>query len=337
MEPISQNTLWEALLTLRSLISLSQNSFDEYSIVFNNGACQVCQGDVAEKLGQKVIAISRNPKCSYISGKVLFFIDNNNSITQLGDSFLDTPENNFLKQYLPLCFSKDIAHNLSRTYSVLHLAQSIDGKIATKTGQSKWIGNRENLIHAHRMRALCDAILVGNNTMKMDSPMLNVRHVSGPNPVKVLIANTPCNLDNLKKSDSKVLLFTSKNIGAIEGVEIITLPDSQGFILSDLILKELYKRNIFSIFIEGGAITASHFVMENTVDKIQLFISPQIFGSGINSFTLPTIDAVGESRSFLNPTFQPMGNGILFEGDLIHKKPEAIKVDKRVQERLKYI
>jgi diaminohydroxyphosphoribosylaminopyrimidine deaminase/5-amino-6-(5-phosphoribosylamino)uracil reductase len=328
MENISQNLLWDAILDLRNKVLLSQNPVKEYSLVFGNGTCRVHQGIVDGNAEQKVIVISHKPGLFFTTDSFFFTLGNNNNITQQGDSFLEPWQHNFLKQYLPFCFSREIAQKLNRTYAVLHLAQSIDGRIATETGHSKWIGSRENLIHAHRMRAICDAILIGHNTLKCDSPMLNVRHVAGPNPIKVIIANTRCNLDDLRKNEGKILLFTSIKMDSIEGVEIITLPESSGFILSNLILEELYNRKIYSLFIEGGAITASHFIENNAVDKVQLFISPQIFGSGINSFTLPPIDQVEDSRSFLNPAFYPMGNGILFEGELFIRNPDEPKTEK---------
>jgi diaminohydroxyphosphoribosylaminopyrimidine deaminase/5-amino-6-(5-phosphoribosylamino)uracil reductase len=169
------------------------------------------------------------------------------------------------------------------------------------------------------MRALCDAILIGKKTFQCDSPMLTVRHVSGISPVRVIIANSPCNFDNLKKSEGKIILFTSKETAPVDGIEIINIPDISGYLLSELILKELYKRNINSIFIEGGAITASHFINAHAVNRVQIFISPKIFGSGINSFSLPPIDIIEESISFVKASFIPMGDGVLFDGTPLNK------------------
>jgi len=320
MEKISQNQLWEILLELRKLVALQKKKAQSYSILFIKGKCRVLEGIIKGDGDQKSIIISRNTFVNELCDSVCFMLDNNNTISQAGDSFLDDESTNFIKQYLPFCFCSDLANERNRSYTILHMAQSVDGKIATESGNSKWVSNQENLIHSHRLRALCDAILIGKNTLNCDSPMLNVRHVIGPNPVRVVIANTPCNFDNLKKSEGKIILFTSRKSSPVEGVEIITIPDISGFILSELILKELYKRNIYSLYIEGGAITASQFLKEHSIDKVQLFISPKIFGSGINSFQLPIIETVEKSVCFSNSSFIPMGNGVLFEGNIAYKE-----------------
>lgn len=314
MEIISQNLLWESLLDLKNKVSISDSLTHTYSIVFSKGVCWVTQGIEHSSKEQKSIIISNDSSIEATSGNVLFRLDTNNILWQEGECFLDISTTNFLIQYLPFCFCSDFARKHNRSYTVLHLAQSIDGRIATESGHSRWVSNQENLIHSHRMRALCDAILIGKNTLQCDLPMLTVRHVSGSNPIRVILANSSCNFDNLKKYNGKILLFTAKEIPPIEGVEIIYIPDISGYILTEQILKELYQRNIFSLYIEGGAITASHFIHERSVDKVQIFISPKIFGSGLNSFNLPPIEKVEKSIGFSNSSFIPMGNGMLFEG-----------------------
>lgn len=317
MKNISIDRIWESLLILKNKVLQDPNAEKDYSLIFGNQSCRVGSGTETLQYGEKSLLITRRPILSHSSDTFVFTFDSQNHITISGECYLDNTQVDFLNQYLPFCFLKVISEKLGRTSSVLHLAQSVDGKIATVSGQSKWVGNQENLIHAHRMRALCDAILVGNNTLKLDSPKLTVRHVPGTNPVRVFISNSLCKPDNTRKDESRILLFTSQNTGTIENIEIIRCPESSGLISPDFVLKELYKRKIFSLFIEGGAITASHFLKENAVDRVQLFISPQIFGSGINSFTLPPIENVNNSVGFVNSSFKPMGDGILFEGDVL--------------------
>lgn len=314
MEKISQDLLWETILNLKEEVTRDLENVGIYSIIFYKEKYSVQKGMITGKSEQKSFVVSWCRLPEVPSNSMCFLIDHDNNISQIGKSFLDSESTNFLKQYLPFCFASLVAKKRNRSYSVLHLAQSIDGRIATQSGNSKWVSNHENLIHTHRMRALCDAILIGKNTLLCDTPKLTVRFVSGQNPVKVIIANSPCSFENLKMSEGKIILFTSKVTLPIEGVEIITLPDTAGNLFSEIILKELYKRNIYSIFIEGGAITASHFISEHAVDKVQIFISPKIFGSGISSFSLSPIDIVDNSLQFHNSYFNAMGDGILFEG-----------------------
>ena len=93
----------------------------------------------------------------------------------------------FLKQYWPLCIITKTKTN--RPYVFVHTAISLDGYMATLSGHSKWIGNKENLEHAHRLRAIFDAILVGGNTVERDQPALTVRHVEGNNPKRLVLSN----------------------------------------------------------------------------------------------------------------------------------------------------
>ena len=94
----------------------------------------------------------------------------------------------------------------------LHVAQSLDGKIATNSGHSKWIGNMENRIHSHRIRALVDGVMIGGNTLRNDKPKLNVRHVEGKDPIKIVITSKGGNYDSLcTKNDSKIICIGPKN------------------------------------------------------------------------------------------------------------------------------
>ena len=104
-------------------------------------------------------------------------------------SIISNPEadQNLLKAlqlYLPFIW---ISLQNKLPFICLHVAQSLDGKIATNSGHSKWIGNMENRIHSHRIRALVDGVMIGGNTLRNDKPKLNVRHVEGKDPIKIVI------------------------------------------------------------------------------------------------------------------------------------------------------
>ena len=224
----------------------------------------------------------------------------------------------FLKQYIPYALLPLYASKEQRTITISHFAQSLDGKIATNEGNSKWIGNRENLIHAHRMRALCDAILIGSNTLIHDNPSLTVRNVTGNDPVKVVIGQSnELNFTKLLENNARVIYITNnKSNCQIGQVEIIDTQTSQGVIDCDKILKTLYSRGIYSLYIEGGSKTVSNFLVNNSIDVVQLHIAPLIMGSGIVNFSLPEIRAINESISFKKFNFTPMGKHIMFTGEV---------------------
>jgi len=87
-------------------------------------------------------------------------------------------------------------------FTMVHMAVSLDGKIATVNGHSKWIGNEQNLNHAHRLRAILDGILIGSGTVKTDSPTLNVRRVTGQSPTRFVLSNVSQDFSQLQKLES---------------------------------------------------------------------------------------------------------------------------------------
>ena len=184
-----------------------------------------------------------------------------------------------------------------------HLAQSLDARIACQSGDSKWIGNQGNLIHAHRMRALCDCIMVGKQTWEYDSPQLNVRHVEGENPVKLIIEGHSINKNNYPKT----YYFDDGE------------PTTSEWESPSELLKTVFHKGIKTIFLEGGGKTVSFFLMNKLVDYLQLHISPLVMGSGINSILLPEINTLDQAINFENPRFIPIEDHIMFSGKVIYK------------------
>ena len=97
----------------------------------------------------------------------------------------DDPRHALIDLYLPICSA-----TVARPITVGHLGQSLDGFIATHAGESQYVTGEENIRHLHRMRALCDAVVVGAGTVAADDPQLTTRHVSGPSPVRVVLDPT---------------------------------------------------------------------------------------------------------------------------------------------------
>ncbi|MEM9987666.1 MAG: dihydrofolate reductase family protein [Bacteroidota bacterium] len=229
---------------------------------------------------------------------------------------LKTGELAFWQRYLPYCFLSYQAQQLGRAISVSHFAQTLDGKIATLGGDSKWIGNQENLKHAHRMRALCEGILIGGQTLVVDQPKLTVRHVSGPNPRRVVLASKLPDLSPLLAClDDPVWV-----IGLAES-ELAGYPHGywlprqhHGRIDGNDVLRCLFEQGIHSVYVEGGSQTTSNFLADGAIDILQLHLAPLIFGSGLDALQLPTIQWVSESIKFETSTFLRVGDGMMFVG-----------------------
>ena len=222
-----------------------------------------------------------------------------------------------IRVYAPYCFASMYAKRWQRAFAISHFAQSLDGRIATASGDAKWIGNDANLIHAHRMRALCDGILIGAKTLARDKPQLTVRHVPGTNPTRIVLGSVFDELDHLKRtSTAPICLISAKVPEPQDGVETVHLQCDNGLMSSAGILAALYQRDIHSVYIEGGAMTTSHFLREGVLDVVQLHIAPMIFGSGLSAFAMPQIQYASESLRFASHTYIPVDDDMMFIGTL---------------------
>ena len=223
-----------------------------------------------------------------------------------------------LELYLPFCLAPLLRLKAKTPLTITHFAQSLDGYIATLSNHSKWIGNDENLIHAHRLRALVDAVVIGNNTLESDEPKLTVRHVAGKDPKKVVIGNSDQKIDSLIGDSQKAIrVISSQNSLESNCVyECVRVKSEALHMSTQSILEALYEKNIYSILIEGGCFTTSNFLKEGSIDMLQLHISPMIFGSGIKTFSLPEIGKVGEAKNFEKSFYSKMGDGMMFTGFL---------------------
>ena len=202
-------------------------------------------------------------------------------------------------------------------FTCVHIAQTIDGKIATPTGKSKWIGNEDNLIHAHRIRALVDAVLIGGNTFRIDKPKLNVRLVKGENPVKIIIANSKLSLETLSAGKTFLMSNTLLDYDELpKETETMIIENENCWIDSKTLLKELKEKDIHSILIEGGTQTIRKFIEEKTLSRIEFHIAPMLFGSGLNGIELEEIDDLESAIYLKNPKHFKIGNAIMTVSNL---------------------
>ena len=175
-----------------------------------------------------------------------------------------------------------------RPYITLKWAQTLDGKLATLTGDSKWISSLESRKLAHILRREATAVLVGVNTVIKDDPQLTVRHVpTERQPIRIVLdplLKIPLKSKILNTEEAKTIVITS--INASEKVEILKSKGVDVIQLQDLsirsILNALYEREIMHLLVEGGAKTLSSFLSEGVFDRISVFIAPKIMGEGLS-------------------------------------------------------
>jgi len=231
------------------------------------------------------------------------------------------------KQALQLNESYLGYHKNKRPFVILKMAQTLDGRIATVTGESRWISGPQSRKLAHRLRAEVDAVVVGMGTVRKDNPALTVRLVKGKNPYRVVLSqslNFPrrCRLmDN--NADYKTIIAT--NGEAIERFSR-TKRGRHGLIywrlrtgtdglldLHDFITKA-GEFGFHSLLVEGGSSLAASFLKADLVDKYIIVIAPLILGSGISAVSdihaRKLVDAVSFDRYF----FQASGTDNVFVG-----------------------
>jgi diaminohydroxyphosphoribosylaminopyrimidine deaminase / 5-amino-6-(5-phosphoribosylamino)uracil reductase len=217
-----------------------------------------------------------------------------------------------LALYLPLC-----AGPASSTLVVAHLGQSIDGQIATTDGESRYVTGPENLRHIHRLRALCDAVVVGATTVECDDPQLTTRLVGGPNPTRVVVdpALRVRGERRVFRDDAAPTLVVS---GVREGraghVEMVKVDVRAGVMAPSSILEALRARGLSRILIEGGGITVSRFLEARALQRLQITVSPLLIGRGRPGIVLPPVERL--ARALRPPTRRfHLGEDVLFDCD----------------------
>jgi riboflavin-specific deaminase-like protein len=204
------------------------------------------------------------------------------------------------------------------------LAQTLDGRIATASGSSQWIGGRGDILHTHQLRALCDVVLVGAGTVRHDDPRLTTREVPGPNPVRVILdpaRRLPATHRVFSDGEAPTLLVTACEGPASHGkAEVLRIPGGPSGLDLPALLRTLHARGLSRIFVEGGGQTVSGFLAAGCLDRLHLTVAPVILGSGIPTFTLPEVARIGDGLRFAWRVW-PLGDDILCDVALDRAKP----------------
>jgi diaminohydroxyphosphoribosylaminopyrimidine deaminase/5-amino-6-(5-phosphoribosylamino)uracil reductase len=169
-------------------------------------------------------------------------------------------------------------------------AMSLDGKIATRSGDSKWITNEATRKEAHKLRAHVDAVMVGANTVIRDNPQLTIRHgVGGRQPWRIVVdgrGRCPLNAKLFKDTyRQRTVVFTTSRSSARWrkqlsqlGVQVLVIKGGKGLLNLRTALRSLGKMDITSVLVEGGGELLGSFFDERLVDKVALFYAPIILG-----------------------------------------------------------
>ncbi|XXM74313.1 bifunctional diaminohydroxyphosphoribosylaminopyrimidine deaminase/5-amino-6-(5-phosphoribosylamino)uracil reductase RibD [Lysinibacillus sphaericus] len=183
--------------------------------------------------------------------------------------------------------------NNQTPYVTLKTAVTLDGKTAAATGDSKWITSEESRLDVHYDRHRHDAILVGVNTIIRDNPHLTTRlPQGGKNPIRIILDHTlrtPLDSNVVRDKKSKTIIITSDSVleddkipYLQEGCEVITIPEKRINLQS--MLKELGKKSIQSVYVEGGSSVHGSFLEEKAFQELVIYMAPKLIG-GRDAYT----------------------------------------------------
>jgi diaminohydroxyphosphoribosylaminopyrimidine deaminase/5-amino-6-(5-phosphoribosylamino)uracil reductase len=218
-------------------------------------------------------------------------------------------------------------------FVTLKMAMTLDGKVATKNGDSKWISNEQSRSFVHELRNIYDAVMVGIGTVLKDDPRLNTRlgRMDTRNPVRVIIdggIDLPLDSYIAKSaySQTTILLCAAGTLNnkaeklADKGIKIIEVEGTKDQISLEAVLKSLVKMNICSVLVEGGPEINGYLLEHKLADKIYWFIAPKLAGgrqapSPVGGYG---VEYMSDSCRVKNLELQRFGEDIMVTGYINH-------------------
>ncbi|HEV2712467.1 MAG TPA: GTP cyclohydrolase II [Gaiellaceae bacterium] len=212
-----------------------------------------------------------------------------------------------------------------RPYVVLKYAQTVDGRIATRRGDAKWISSEAERRISHGLRAACDAVLVGIGTAIVDDPQLTVRMVPGSSPLRVVLDSTlrlPPTARLLDNQAGTIVLTTEHSSeerrnalrARAVGVHVVEAGPRGVDLVSAL--RALRELGVASLLVEGGGRVITSFFAERLVDRLVLGIAPTIMGTGIDAVGDLDVARVAESVRLTNRSIHEAGGDLLVAADV---------------------
>jgi GTP cyclohydrolase II len=220
----------------------------------------------------------------------------------------------------------EVHNHPDRPYVVLKFAQTLDGRLATMSGDSKWISGPQERLISHSLRAACDGVLVGLGTVEADDPRLSVRLVPGASPLRAVL-DSRLRLSRDRKvlnDEAPTLIFTgTQNDPAYrkdlenKGIsirEVRSAPD--GLDLSEC-LRELREFGVETLLVEGGARVITSFLKAGLADRVIVGIAPMVIGLGKESVGDLRIHRISEALQLENESVYLTGRDVIVAGDLL--------------------
>jgi riboflavin-specific deaminase-like protein len=206
------------------------------------------------------------------------------------------------------------------------VGQSLDGRVATASGHSKYINCPAGIEHLHRLRALVDIVVVGVGTALADDPQLTVRQVAGPQPARAVIdpkGRLGASARLFRDDGMRRFLITGEDACCKPppGAEVVALPAPNGNIAPSAIAAALARSGMRRILIEGGANTVSRFLAARCLDRLHVSVAPIMLGAGGPGIALPPLERADQAPR-MPVRVHRMDDDVLFDCDLTAQRIE---------------
>ena len=219
----------------------------------------------------------------------------------------------------------NIRSSSRRPYVAVKYAQSIDGRIATAVGDSKWISGEDERAVSHSLRARCDACMVGIGTVLRDDPQLTVRMVPGASPIRVVLDSTlrmPLAANVLGRDAATVILTTPRahpeKIEQLrhQNVSVRVLPEGSAGVDLPAAMASLRASGIQSLLVEGGAKVITELLSQHLVDRLVVACAPVILGRGLAAVGDLRVARVSQGISLTNRSLFVMDDDVMLAWDV---------------------
>ncbi len=215
-----------------------------------------------------------------------------------------------------------------RSSVIAQIGQSLDGRIATETGDAKDVSGPDGLAHLHRMRALVDAVVIGVKTALHDNPRLTVRLVAGENPARVVIdpeGRLPDDAKLLTDDSARRIVIQAVDKPRGKGVEVVRLARKSWISPRDIV-DALAALGLNRLLIEGGGITIAQFLEAGYLDRLHVAVSPLLIGAGPQGLTTKPVASLSQARRPETQTYT-LGSDVLFDCAFTPSAPRTLRAN----------
>jgi diaminohydroxyphosphoribosylaminopyrimidine deaminase/5-amino-6-(5-phosphoribosylamino)uracil reductase len=226
-----------------------------------------------------------------------------------------------------------------RPLGILKYAMTLDGKIATSTGHSSWVTGPLARTEVHKLRATCDAVVVGGNTVRHDNPSLTTHGQSQHNPKRVVMSrhlDLPSKANLWNTTTAPTLIFTTQEAATEriqilkrQGVNVITLPD----LTPAAVTAQLYSLGCSQVLWECGGVLAAQALKDQVINKIWAFVAPKLIGgqSAPGPVGEMGLEHMGEALTLHHLSYRAIGTDWLIQGNLY--RPDSPKITQEIKHR----